>query len=115
MLFYSTMCDNITNFFFNMQVFKQLFDEHDIKIDILFDKVAEYLNEYYWIFTDGMLRFINENVTTKDDFEQFLVSGSCWYTSYADDCMDEPEEIRKLYESLENVPDDAILVAYDRS
>lgn len=114
-LFYSTMCDSTANFFSNMSIFKQLFDEHGIKIDILFDKVTEYLDEYYWTLSDGMIRFINESVTTKEDFEQLLVSDSCWYTSYADDCMDEPEEISKLYESLENVPDDDILVAHGRS
>ncbi len=117
LLFYSTMCSYDTmSFVKNIGHLMKFFKEEGIQVRVMFDNIMDQCDEYGWIFeTESMPRFINDNNTSKDEIKQFIVSNECWYTSYADDCMDEPKEITNLFEQLKNIPEEDVLFAHDRN
>lgn len=114
MLFYSCFGEyNAIEFCKDVDAFVKIFKDEGI--DIHFDFGNMLNDDYTWCLTNGeVLGMINGNVNTKEDVEQFLFSDEVFFTSYADDCMKEPEEIRKLYEYFDALPEEDVLFAHER-
>lgn len=116
MLFYSRFGSyNAIEFCKEIGVLVKIFREEGIDIHFEFGDVLND-NAPTWCVIDGdLIGMIGSNVNTKAEIEQFLFSDECFFTSYADDCMDEPDDIRKIYEYFDGLPKGEVMFAHERN
>lgn len=93
----------------------QMFKEEGINVRLELDNVLND-EDNIWCITNGeLVDMIYKEVNLKVEVEQFLFSKECYFTSYADDCGDEPKSIREIFDYFLTLPGDEVMVAHDRS
>ena len=93
----------------------QMFKEESINVRLELDDVMNDENNTWCITNGELVDMVYKEVNLKADVEQFLFSKECYFTSYADDCGDEPKSIREIFDYVLTLPDDEVMVAHDRS